>query len=173
MDRVRIGRLGERDVDACARIVAEDPLWRRYGLSLPRARRLVRGALAARRRGGAAAREAGEIAVARAGRRVLGFVWFHRTGTFAHSGYVRWIAIAPDARGAGVGRRLMAHAERRILAAGPNVFLLVSEFNAAARAFYRRLGYTEVGRIPDYVVPGVAERLLRKTTGPIEGGRTR
>ncbi|MDR7513025.1 MAG: GNAT family N-acetyltransferase, partial [Armatimonadota bacterium] len=108
---------------------------------------------------------------ARAGRRVLGFVWFCRTGTFARSGYIRWIAVAPDARGAGVGRRLVAHAERRILAAGPNVFLLVSEFNTAARAFYRRLGYREVGRIPDYVVPGVAERLLRKTTGPIEGGR--
>jgi ribosomal-protein-alanine N-acetyltransferase len=171
MAAVRIGRLRERDVEPCARIVAGDPLWQRYGISLPRARRLVRSALAARRRGGAAAHEAGEVAVARAGGEVLGFVWFRPTGTLAHSGYIRWIAVAPRARGGGVGRTLVAHAERRIFAAGPNIFLLVSEFNTGAQAFYRRLGYAEVGAIPDYVVPGITERLFRKTVGPIAARR--
>lgn len=61
----------------------------------------------------------------------------------------------------------MRHAEERILRKGPNVFLLVSGFNRGAKAFYKRLGYREVGVIPDYIVPGITERLYRKTTGPI------
>jgi ribosomal protein S18 acetylase RimI-like enzyme len=159
------------DVEPCARIVATDPLWRRYGMTLGGARRALRRAAI---RGTAA----GEIAVARAGRRPLGFVWFRREGTFHHSGYVRWIAVAPDARGRGVGARLMRYAEARIFEVGPNVFLLVSDFNRAAQAFYRKLGYTEVGALRDYVVRGVTERVYRKTRAPIApvaagGGRTR
>lgn len=102
---------------------------------------------------------------------VVGFVWFRTEGTFHHSGYVRWVAVAPQARGSGVGRRLMEYAEARIFRRGPNVFLLVSGFNRRAQAFYRRQGYTRVGAIPDYVVPGITEYLFRKTRGPIAGPR--
>ncbi len=164
---VTVGRLRAGDVEACAHIVAADPLWQRYGLTPARARRLMGRSLAASRQRGAAAREAGEVAVARWGGRVVGFVWFRTTGTFHHSGYVRWIAVAREAQHQGIGRRLMEHAERRIFAAGPNVFLLVSDFNTAAQAFYRTLGYLEVGAVPDYVVPGITERLFRKTLGPM------
>jgi ribosomal protein S18 acetylase RimI-like enzyme len=80
---------------------------------------------------------------------------------------VRWIAVALAARGRGVGERLMRHAEDRIFRRGPNVFLTVSDFNRRAQAFYRKLGYTEVGAIRNYVVPGITERLYRKTRGPI------
>jgi ribosomal protein S18 acetylase RimI-like enzyme len=150
------------DAESAARIVAGDPLWQRYAVTLPRARRALRHALA---QGAAAA--AGEIAVASREGRPVGFVWYRRDGTFHHSGYVRWIAVAPEARGQGVGERLMRYAEARIFRRAPNVFLMVSDFNRQAQAFYRRLGYTEVGAIPDYVVPGITERLYRKTRGPI------
>ena len=43
-----------------------------------------------------------------------------------------------------------------------DVFLLVSDFNHVAQAFYRRLGYVQVGAIPDYVVSGVTELVFRK-----------
>jgi ribosomal protein S18 acetylase RimI-like enzyme len=109
--------------------------------------------------------------VARLDGDVVGFVWFHEGGTFHHSGYVRWIGVAPQAQRSGVGRRLMAYAEARILRRGPNVFLLVSDFNRRAQAFYRRQGYTRVGAIPDYVVSGITEYLYRKTQGPIGGNR--
>jgi len=165
--RLTVQRLRSDDVESCARIVAGDPLWQRYGVTLPRARRVLRRALAQAAGSPAAARAAGEIAVARAGGRPVGFVWFRREGTFHHSGYVRWVAVAPDARGRGVGERLMRYAEERILRRGPNVFLTVSDFNRRAQAFYRRLGYTEVGALPDYIVPGVTERLYRKTRAPI------
>jgi ribosomal protein S18 acetylase RimI-like enzyme len=168
---VKVRRLRTDDVEVCARIVAGDPLWRRYGLTLPRARRAFRWALAQARRGRTTARAAGEVAVAAEGHHVLGFIWFHLDGTFYHSGYVRWIGVAPQARGLGVGRRLMAYAEERILRSGPNVFLLVSDFNRRAQTFYRRQGYAKIGAIPDYVVPGITEHLFRKTRGPVAEAR--
>ncbi len=155
-------------METCARNVAGDPLWQWYGLTVLRARQAFRRGLAEMRRGRPAARGVGEIAVARDGRRVVGFIWFRLEGTFHHSGYVRWIGVAPDARGRGIGERLMQYAEGRIFSRGPNVFLTVSAFNTRAQAFYRRLGYTRVGALPDYVVPGITGYLFRRTLGPID-----
>lgn len=166
---VTVRRMRAEDVEVCARIVAADPLWRRYGVTLPGARRSFRRALAAQR--GRVAAGTAELAVACEDRRVVGFVWFRVEGTFHHSGYVRWIAVAPAARGRGIGERLMRHAEERIFRVGPNVFLTVSDFNTRAQAFYRRLGYARVGALTDYVVPGVTEWLYRKTLGPIDSAR--
>lgn len=145
------------DVAACARIVAGEPLWQRYGVSRGRAAALLRRAL----------RDGEPVLVAVGGRQVLGFVWFQLRGTFAHSGYVRWIATAPTARGRGVGRALLREAEKRILRHGPNVFLLVSHFNRKAQRFYRGMGYERVGVLRDYVRRGVHEWIYRKTTGPL------
>jgi ribosomal protein S18 acetylase RimI-like enzyme len=170
---VRVRRMRAEDVETCAHIVAGDPLWQRYGVTLPGARRSFRRALAGARRNPSAARTTGEIAVAREGRRVVGFVWFRVEGTFHHSGYVRWIAVAPTSRSHGVGERLMRHAEDRIFREGPNVLLTVSDFNTKAQAFYRRLGYTRVGTLADYVVPGITEYLYRKTQGPIDSTASR
>ena len=164
---VRIRLLREDDLTACARLIAGDPLWRRYHITLPRAHRTLRQVLTAMRRGGSTARETGEFAVAHLRGEMVGFIWFRLNGTFHHSGYIRWIGVAPEARGRGVGRRLMAYAERKIFKTGPNSFLMVSEFNRPAQAFYRTLGYSRVGTISDYVVRGITERLYRKTRGPI------
>jgi ribosomal protein S18 acetylase RimI-like enzyme len=166
-----IRRLRVEDVEACARIVAGDPLWRRYRVGLPQARRTIRQALAAARRRGRVARDAGEFAVAGSGGQVVGFIWFRLDGTFHHSGYVRWIGVAPEAQGRGVGRRLMQYAEDRIFKAGPNVFLMVSDFNKQAQRFYEALGYRLVGKVPDYIVPGIGEHVYRKTRGPIAARR--
>lgn len=56
----------------------------------------------------------------------------------------------------------MEHAERVLFEKGDDVFLLVSDFNLAAQRFYQRLGYAQVGALPDYVLPGVAELIYRK-----------
>jgi ribosomal protein S18 acetylase RimI-like enzyme len=60
-------------------------------------------------------------------------------------------------------------AERRILQVSPNVFMCVSSFNHGARRLYQRLGYQVIGELPDYLVRGHSEILLRKTTGPLAG----
>jgi ribosomal protein S18 acetylase RimI-like enzyme len=166
-----IRRLRVVDIDPCARLIAADPLWQRYHITLPRARRALRQVLAAARRGGRVAQDTGEFAVARDRRGVVGFIWFRLDGTFHHSGYIRWIGVAPQARGRGVGQQLMAYAEGKIFRHGPNVFLTVSAFNVGAQAFYKQLGYREIGAIPHYVLQGITERLLRKTRGPLDAQR--
>jgi ribosomal protein S18 acetylase RimI-like enzyme len=42
------------------------------------------------------------------------------------------------------------------------VWIMVSDFNLPARAFYRRQGYEEVAPIPDVVKDGMGEVLIRK-----------
>jgi ribosomal-protein-alanine N-acetyltransferase len=154
---VRVRRARASDVAACAALVASEPLWQRYGISRARAAALLRGAL----------RRGEPVQVAVRGTEVVGFVWFQVRGTFAHSGYVRWIATAPSVRGQGVGAALLRSAEARILRHGPNVFLLVSHFNRRAQRFYRALGYERVGVLRDYVRPGIHEHVYRRTTGPL------
>lgn len=157
MPPVRIRPLRQSDLTSCAAIVAGEPLWRRYGISERRARGLL--AAAARRR------DLVYVAEHRSG--VIGFVWFQLDGTFAHSGYVRWIGTAAEARRKGIGSALMKFAEQRILRRGPNVFLLVSDFNRRAQRFYHARGYGRVGALKDYVIPGVTELIYRKTVAPI------
>lgn len=154
--RIHIRALRSTDIPACAKIVSTDQLWKRYDISLGRARAIFK-----------AHRRQDRIYVAVADRHVVGFVWFLLRGTFAHSGYIRWIAVAASAQEQGIGSALMDFAERQLLRAGPNVFLLVSAFNRQAQQFYRRRGYQAIGTISDYVVPGIAERLYRKTRGPL------
>jgi putative acetyltransferase len=52
--------------------------------------------------------------------------------------------LAPEARGRGGGRRLVAHAQA--LRAGAALTVDVNEQNPAARGFYERLGFVVVGR---------------------------
>lgn len=86
-------------------------------------------------------------------------------------GYLQAICVDPTHRSRGLGADLVAFAEARVFQEHPNVFLCVSGFNARARAFYARLGYREVGELPDFVVAGQSEVLLRKTRGPRDGYR--
>jgi len=85
------------------------------------------------------------------------------------SGYIQTICVASGSRAQGIGRRLMESAEALIFRDSPNVFLLVSDFNAQARAFYEKLGYRQVGELPDFLIAGHGEVLMRKTRGPIRG----
>ena len=74
-----------------------------------------------------------------------------------------------DARGQGLGTRLVEFAEKRIFRDTPNVFLCVSSFNPRARALYERLGYERIGELKNYLIDGASELLMRKTIGPIRG----
>ncbi len=87
----------------------------------------------------------------------------------ALNGYVQTIATHPDWRGRGLGTQIMQFAEERIFRQSQNVFLSVSAFNRRAQTFYERLGYQRVGELPDFLVKGHSEILLRKTRGPLLG----
>lgn len=77
---------------------------------------------------------------------VVGFVMFHvEAGVYrqdATRGIVDNLYVHPDARGEGIGSRLLAAAEEALVADGAEVIgLSVLAANADARRFYARNGY--------------------------------
>lgn len=63
-------------------------------------------------------------------------------GYDGHRGWLYYLASAETHRGRGIGRTLVAEAERLLEALGcPKVQLMVRPDNAAARGFYEALGY--------------------------------
>jgi ribosomal protein S18 acetylase RimI-like enzyme len=63
-------------------------------------------------------------------------------GWDGHRGWVNYLAADPDHRRQGIGRALMAEAERRLLREGcPKLNLQIRAGNEDVVAFYRRLGY--------------------------------
>ncbi|HEX9155195.1 MAG TPA: GNAT family N-acetyltransferase, partial [Nitrospira sp.] len=80
--------------------------------------------------------------------------------------YLELLGVADRARGKGIGKELLAHIESQVFARTKNLFACVSDFNSGARAFYKKQGYQEIGPMPNFLIPGSAEILLRKTLGP-------
>lgn len=63
-------------------------------------------------------------------------------GYDGHRGWMYYLATAPESRGAGVGRALVAEVERRLEALGcPKAQLMVRTDNTQATGFYEALGY--------------------------------
>ena len=80
--------------------------------------------------------------------------------------YLELFGVADWARGKGLGGQLLAHAEALVFARAKNLFTCVSDFNEPARAFYKKQGYQAIGPMPNFLISGSAEILLRKTSGP-------
>ena len=80
--------------------------------------------------------------------------------------YLELLGVAGWARYQGTGRQLLAHVEAVVFARTKNLFACVSDFNTGARDFYRKQGFQEIGPMPNFLIPGSAEILLRKTAGP-------
>lgn len=106
-----------------------------------------------------------EVYVADAGGEVTGFTILQMKGAFV--GYIQTVGVLPGWRDRGIGSRLIQFAEGRIFREAPNAFICVSSFNEGARRLYERLGYKVVGELTDYIVPGHAEILMRKTIAPL------
>lgn len=74
---------------------------------------------------------------------------------------VEVLFVEEDARGAGLGSRLLAEAERQAVALGAKNAKL-DTFEWQAREFYARHGYEEYARIDDYA-PGYWLAYMKKT----------
>lgn len=139
MDEVCIREAERRDVEAMTALLSAlfaieqdftpDPVRQRRGLL-----RLLDEPGAAR------------LFVAERGERVLGLCAVHRlfsTAEGAPVGLVEDVIVAEDARGTGVGRRLLCHAETWAARQGmTRLQLLVDADNAPALTFYKRLGWS-------------------------------
>ena len=86
--------------------------------------------------------------------------------------YLELLGVADGARGKGLGGLLLAHVETAVFARMKNLFACVSDFNDLARHFYKKQGYQEIGPMPNFLIPGSAEILLRKTNGPAREKKT-
>ncbi len=87
-------------------------------------------------------------------------------GYDGHRGWVYYVAVDPDYRRRGIGRRLMEMAEKALKAQGcPKVNLQVRRGNTAVLDFYEKLGYKS-----DDVV-GMGRRLI--ADGPTDDGSSR
>ncbi|MEE2703360.1 MAG: GNAT family acetyltransferase [Myxococcota bacterium] len=76
-------------------------------------------------------------------------------GYDGHRGWINYLAVSPSHQRVGLGRALMAEAERRLEALGcPKVNLQVRADNPGAIEFYRRAGY----QVDDVI--GLGKRLV-------------
>jgi GNAT superfamily N-acetyltransferase len=88
---------------------------------------------------------------------VLGGLWGYTSYGWL---FVQLLVVPEGLRGQGIGRKLMAMAEREAVARGcQNAWLDTHEFQA--RGFYAKLGYVSFGQLPDYP-PGFSRIFLRK-----------
>lgn len=144
---------------ALVALLASSEPWLTLGYDAAVWRRLLRGPLANR----------DAWVIAEAGRaRGIAIV---RHG-FLAGDYLELLAVDASARGDGLGTRLLEHCETDVFARARNFFVCVSDFNHGARRFYRRHGYVQVGRLDALLIPGSAELLLRKTSGPMRDTAT-
>jgi acetyltransferase len=68
----------------------------------------------------------------------------------AHRAEVQRVAVATDARGLGVGRRLMTAVEVAAREGGLTLLWLTTHDDTEACAFYEALDYTKLGVMPNY-----------------------
>ena len=137
------------DADDCRRLVLANEPWITLGYGEADVQAIVRAAAT------------DHLLRARAGDRVVGFA-LSAPGILLGE-YLKILAVDAAYQASGIGRGLMAELERRAFRQWPNVYLCVSDFNTGGRAFYRRLGYEEVGPLRDLLLPGKNEVLMRKT----------
>jgi ribosomal protein S18 acetylase RimI-like enzyme len=107
----------------------------------------------------------GEIYVAEKDGETLGFIRYSLNGMFMMFPYLRNIAIKPGYRGQGIGTILLKYFENKAFKYSDTLFLLVSDFNPAAKRLYERIGYQQVGEIPNLIKEGISEQLLMKKRG--------
>jgi ribosomal-protein-alanine N-acetyltransferase len=145
---LEIGPASEDEREWSARLMTGSDPWITLGRGIEACRETV-------------SRPGYDLLVARAGGEPTAFALVHPRG-LAGSPYLASIAVAPAARGRGIGSRLLAFVEERHRPTARHFFLCVSSFNTGARRLYERAGYEKVGVLEDYVVDGASEILMHK-----------
>ncbi len=95
----------------------------------------------------------------------VGFMGYIPKGAFHSFPYLHIIAIKEEYRNKGIGKKMMNHFEEMMFINSSKIFLVVADFNPKAKLFYEKLGYKEVGAIPDLYREGITEYFMMKKNG--------
>lgn len=148
LGEITIDEANDDDREWCARLMASSEPWLTLGRTIDQTRPLFH-------------RKDSELYIARHNGAARGFLLSRDRG-IVYSPYIASLAVSPDARGLGIGGRLLDFVEARARPSSKHIFLCVSSFNTRARALYERHGYAVVGELKDYIVDGVSEYLMSK-----------
>ncbi|HEX6999016.1 MAG TPA: GNAT family N-acetyltransferase [Gammaproteobacteria bacterium] len=153
-------RPAARDVEAVRRLVAATGVFHAEERAV--AVELVRERLERGRRSGY------EFIFAEAAGELVGYAAWGPI-PLTRDGYdLYWIAVSPAHQGSGVGRALLEQTERDVARRGGGRLYIETSSRAAyerTRRFYRRAGYDEVARLPDFYAAGDDKVMYCKRVG--------
>ncbi len=104
-----------------------------------------------------------EIYVALENNNCMGFIWVILNGIFHSFPYIHIVAVKIEVRGQGIGEDLLRFVENEYFTNYSKLFLVVADFNPKAKRLYERIGYSEIGKIPDLYRKGISECLMMKS----------
>ena len=81
---------------------------------------------------------------------------------------IELLCVAEAYRNRGLGTQLIAHVETVLFPDTDNIYLTVSDINPQAQRLYARLGYSQVGAMPNWNLEEQTEFIYRKTRRPIQ-----
>jgi ribosomal protein S18 acetylase RimI-like enzyme len=99
---------------------------------------------------------------------LIGYVCFGATPSTDRTFDLYWIAVHPDAQGAGAGAALMSEVERRLWSRKARLIVIETSSRddyAPTRRFYQKRGYQETARLRDFYAPGDDRVVLTKRVG--------
>lgn len=91
-----------------------------------------------------------------------GFIWIILNGMFHSFPYLHIIAVKKDNQKLGIGKKLLKFFEDICFKDCAKLFLVVADFNTEAKKLYERIGYIELGAVPNLYREGITEYLMMK-----------
>jgi ribosomal protein S18 acetylase RimI-like enzyme len=146
----------KKRIEICAEMMSATDPWVRYGMDYSLCLKAFEG-------------DHREIYVAEIDHTIVGFAILQLKGTFR--GYIQSLCIGEEWQRKGFGKKLLQFCEQRILKDSPNIFICVSDFNHGGIKLYKEFGFQHIGKLTDFLKPGITELLMRKTFGSIIGYR--
>lgn len=95
----------------------------------------------------------------------VGFFYYLPKGAFHSFPYLHLFAVKEAYRNKGIGGILLQRFEKLAFDCSDKAFLVVADFNPAAKRFYESNGYRQVGELPSLYRAGITEYLMMKQAG--------
>jgi len=92
-----------------------------------------------------------------------GFIWLILNGIFHSFPYIHIVAVKEESRNQGIGKKLLEFVEDICFKDYAKLFLVVGDFNLRAKKLYKKIGYSEIGDIPNLYRDGITECLMIKS----------